>query len=45
MEDIKRQKGVNKVDGHMQKARVLTHCRCASSGEEGVMEDEREKNV
>ena len=39
MEDVKREKCVHKVDGHMHKQRVLTGCCCAGSGEEGVMED------
>ena len=39
MEDVKKDKCVHKVDGHMLKTRVLTGCCCAGSGEEGVMED------
>ena len=38
MEDVKKDKCVHKVDGHMLKKRVLTGCCCAGSGE-GVMED------
>ena len=46
MEDVKRDKCVHKVDGHMHKKRVLTICCCARSGEEGVMEDvKRDKCV
>ena len=46
MEDVKRDKCVHKVDGHMHKKRVLTGCCCAGSGEKGVMEDvKRDKRV
>ena len=47
MEDVKRDKCVHEVDGHMQKkTRVLTRCCCADSCEEGVMEDiKRDKCV
>ena len=46
MEDVKRDKCVHKVDGHMHKTRVLTYCCCAGNGEEGVMEDvKRDKCV
>ena len=45
MEDVKRDKCVHKVDGHMH-TRVLTRCCCAGSGKEGVMEDvKRDKCV
>ena len=45
MEDIKRDKCVHKVDGHMH-TRVLTRCCCAGSGKEGVMEEvKRDKCV
>ena len=46
MEDVKTDKCVHKVDGHMHKKRVITPCCCAGSGEEGVMEDvKRDKCV
>ena len=46
MEDVKRNKCVHEVDGHMHKTRVLTDCCCAGSGEEDVMEDvKRDKCV
>ena len=46
MEDVKRDKCVQKVSGHMHKTRVLTSCCCEGSGEEGVMEDiKRDKCV
>ena len=46
MENVKREKCVHKVDGHMHKKRVLTNCCCAGSGEEVVMEDvKRDKFV
>ena len=45
MEDIKRQKGVNKVDGHMQKDKSTYTLLLCSSGE-GVMDDiKRDKCV
>ena len=40
MEDVKRDKCVHKVDGHVDKKTiVLTRCFCAGSGEEDVMEN------
>ena len=39
MEDVKGDKYVHKVKGHMHKTRVLTFCCFAGSGEEGVMEN------
>ena len=45
MEDVKRDKCVHKVDGHMQKPRVLTSYCCAGSGEEGVMEDVKRDKI
>ena len=39
MEDVKRDKCIHKVDGHMYKTRVLTSCCFAGSGEEGVTRD------
>ena len=44
MEDVKRDKCVHKVNGHMQKTREITSCCCAGSGE-GVMEDVKRDKI